>query len=302
MSFLSLMVSDANVYNEAVTLSGVTIKTTAVYSAIAHATDLKKPGSVISMSFSNGKGYINPLEVTAINYAVRAGVPVVKSTANEGNKYKEDFDTAYPELITVGYAVDGKIKSNFGKYGPDLLVDESGNTLTPNKTGGADETQFAKMQSSGATAIVSGIVSRMRNTCPKATPAEIKSALMSSADKYTGIHSEYVKGGYVNALKAIDKLKMYDSCIDLNAMTWEVLMTNSLVTNAIINLTNTPALYKTEFTKSCSSQGGTMQPYAGPAGSDWYQCRNATGNLSVAICHNGQGLVKACDPVTKKPI
>lgn len=306
MSFLSLMVSDANVFNEAVTLSGVTMKTSTVYSAIIHATELKKPGSVINMSFSNGYGYINALEVSAIQYAVRAGIPVVKSTGNEGKKYKEDFDTNYPDLITVGYAVAGKMKSNFGKYGPDLLVDESGNTLTPNKNGGADETAFASVQSSGAAAIVSGIVSRMRNSCPKATPADIKSSLISSADKYTGIHSEYVKGGYVNTLKAIDKLMALDICKDLNAMAWEILDISG--GNNIISIANMMPLFVSEITRSCNAQGGQIEDYVRYPNEKLIMCSkvdvaaNTRRPVTPYICTNFAGLVKACNPLTKKPI
>ena len=70
-------------------------------------------------------------------------------------------------------------------------------------------------KSSGATAIVSGIVSRMRNTCPKSSPDEIRDALMTTATKYTGFYHQKVLGGYVNPKAALDKLKTSLSCVDI---------------------------------------------------------------------------------------
>lgn len=223
MAFDMLMVSDANVRLTAIPDLGSTGIYTpyipeAINNAVLTKTDTNTP--VLNLSFSAAPGNESENTIQGIKAAYNSGIPVVQSAGNS-----EVFVDNMPylkERIVVGFTLLGQMRSNYGESGPDLLVEEEGFAPIPIKSGQYKNEVFVNAYaSSGATALVSGIVSRMRNTCPKSTPDEIKDTLITTATKYTGQHAVFVKGGYVNPKAALDKLKTLPSCKPTVELGWQ---------------------------------------------------------------------------------
>ena len=241
MSFLSLATSDAQVYPVAIGINDA--KKTGLLqdklaSGIEHAIADSIPVKQNVINASWGSRHGNPPDVTrAFADAVKNNINVVQAIGNK-NEHTWPGIVYDDNIITVGFALsngasgaDGKVLgSDFGNDGPDLVVNEDGYTPYVLDAVNLDKKPFGKMYSSGASAIVSGIVSRMKNSCPEASTKTIKESLCKTATKLTvfpdgktnsvndlisrqyNYKNSFVKCGLVEPMKAIDDLMARPEC------------------------------------------------------------------------------------------
>jgi subtilisin family serine protease len=153
---------------------------------------------VANMSFA---GPSDPLMERTLAAAYRKGIVLVAAAGNAGPSSPPLYPAAYPEVVAVT-ATDAKRRpyaaANTGAHiavsarGVDVLVARAGN-----KYGTESGTSFAA-------ATVSGVTALMREMRPKASPDEIRAALVNTAVTMTGGESGKTSGhGLVDASAAV---------------------------------------------------------------------------------------------------
>lgn len=143
----------------------------------------------------------------AIQFAINNGVTVIAASGNSNTS------VAYPannsNVISVGATDQNDYKAPFSNYGSNLTIAAPGvgiySTQLNNTYNSSDGTSFASP-------IVSGVVALMLSINPSMTPAQIKDALITTADKVGGYN--YINGrsnelgyGRLNAYAAVNSAK-----------------------------------------------------------------------------------------------
>ena len=143
----------------------------------------------------------------AIQFAINNGVTVIAASGNSNTS------VAYPannsNVISVGATDQNDYKAPFSNYGSNLTIAAIGvgiySTQLNNTYNSSDGTSFASP-------IVSGVVALMLSINPSMTPAQIKDALITTADKVGGYN--YINGrsnelgyGRLNAYAAVNSAK-----------------------------------------------------------------------------------------------
>ena len=179
---------------------------------------------VISLSYSSGSTL--PYEEDPLAFAVErawnAGIVVVVSAGNDGEKAKQLSAPAYdPFVIAVagaerekkGFAFARWTSSGDGERNPDVTA--PGTSIESLRVPGSyidqehpegyvDEQLFKGSGSSQAAAVVAGGVALLLDARPDLTPDEIKSLLMSKGEKVDG-DKKYGKAELIQLDKIVDK-------------------------------------------------------------------------------------------------
>ena len=185
--------------------SGTTVQlgyaTAAVYYAVSHG------ATVINMSFGGSSDY-TPLDA-AISYATSHGVPVVIAAANNSSNndtspvWPANDSLTNPGVITVG-AVDatGALASfsNFGAasvdvFAPGVIVPVS---LDPAASSSGGALVGPASGTSFAAPLVAASVAVYRQLNPAATPAQIRTAVETTAVPVAALDGMGVSPGVVN--------------------------------------------------------------------------------------------------------
>lgn len=225
-----LMSGDSELYPIAISHTG-DIDNSIVPDAFAHAHDTCTTNDkcVVNKSFSRADGN-NAEETIQIAKLAAKSIPVIEAVDNEAR-----LNTTVPvnaNTITVGAVVvnpagQKELMSEHGPgIGPDIAVLETGTAphWWQENTNDAVVGPFSDGGTSKATAMVSGIVARIKSNCPDATPLQIRDALIFTAEKLpvlptnTGSASTnsanaainakngYLRGGLIKPTLALDSL------------------------------------------------------------------------------------------------
>lgn len=169
---------------------------------------------VANLSLSGPKG--DPALKAAVTYAVSKGVTIVAAAGN-GGAPSVGFPGAYPEVIAVGAVGRDKTRASYSNYGEALdLVAPGGDggfdavgepeegVLQQTLKGDSSTFCYCLMAStSAAAAQVSGTAALLVGSGRKTSPAEVRSALLSSAqDLGSPGHDPEYGAGLVQAAAA----------------------------------------------------------------------------------------------------
>lgn len=135
----------------------------------------------------------------AVAYAIAHNVVVVAAAGNYGTT-AQSWPAAFPGVISVAASGQQDSLATYSNYGSWVDVDApAGQTTTY-----YDGTYINVGGTSLASPVVAGIAGLMLSAKPTATPAEIQSAMMSTADPVQGTHT--IASGRINAYNAITAL------------------------------------------------------------------------------------------------
>ncbi|RYG31972.1 hypothetical protein EON81_21720, partial [bacterium] len=156
--------------------------------------------AVISMSLG-GYGAANPAFQAAVNYATSKGSVVIASAGNDNtnNDTRPHYPSDYNNVICVGSTDASDRKSDFSNFGQRVDVAAPGTNVYATVPGGYDYLSGTSM----ATPNVAGLLGLMRTYAPKATPAQLRLALLKGTDPV----GTWVATGRVNASKALTLLR-----------------------------------------------------------------------------------------------
>jgi len=152
---------------------------------------------VVNMSFA---GPEDPILAKAIEAADAKGMVLVAAAGNGGPEAKAAYPAAYANVIAVtATGNDDKLYSsaNRGSY---IAIAAPGVDIIAAAPGGAYDISSG---TSLAAAHVSGIAALMLEKNPKATPKDVREALMQSAHKLPGSRIEETGAGIADAAAAL---------------------------------------------------------------------------------------------------
>jgi subtilisin len=153
---------------------------------------------VVSMSFgSNGS---NTTEHNAIIKAYNAGITLVAAAGNDGAANSVDYPGAYPEVIAVSALNSNLSLASYSSYGPEVDIAAPGTQVYSTYKG----TAYATLSgTSMATPHVTGVAALRIAQNPSQSPAEIKTALQTTATNI-GLTADKQGAGLVNADAVVD--------------------------------------------------------------------------------------------------
>lgn len=177
--------------------SGCSGSTAGIAQAIIDAAD--QGARVISMSIGGGS---SSAMLNAVNYAYNKGVVLVAAAGNDGGSNSIDYPGAYPNVIAVGALDSNKARASYSDGGSqlDVMAPGTGVISTYNSATNAYATMSG---TSMATPHVAGAIALALSCAPSATPAQVTSALYSTADD---LGTPGFDTAYGNGLARADKL------------------------------------------------------------------------------------------------
>lgn len=153
---------------------------------------------VASMSF--GSDASNTSEHDAIIKAYNAGITLVAAAGNDGVANSVDYPGAYPEVIAVSALNSNLSLASYSSYGPEVDIAAPGTQIYSTYKG----TAYATLSgTSMATPHVTGVAALRIAQNPSQSPAEIKTALQTTATNI-GLTADKQGAGLVNADAVVD--------------------------------------------------------------------------------------------------
>jgi subtilisin family serine protease len=153
---------------------------------------------VISMSF--GSYDSNTSEQDAVIKTYNAGITLVAAAGNDGAANTVNYPGAYPEVIAVS-AIDSDLKlASYSSYGPEVDIAAPGTQVYSTYKGSGYATMSG---TSMATPHVTGVAALRIAQNPSQSPAEVKTAIQSTATNL-GLTSDKQGAGLVNADAVVD--------------------------------------------------------------------------------------------------
>lgn len=263
-----------------------------------------------TINLSSGfEGEAEPLEYTKAKEKAAVGdMLLVAAIGNTGKKspvYVKDD----PSAITVGHLVDGELRSSYGANGPDIVIEEEGEvpfyfSAFMNR---AIYNHFRNLQSSGAAAITSAMMSRVRNVCPKATVPQIREAVFKTAikipeakgrldnrDAYVNEKNSHVRHGILDPEGAARELK---NTVCRTKTSWTYYTPGASLNNYTgrWNPKTAPVLVA-PMTLACAELGGTLQPIEDKG--DIYCTKTGAAlhpNICLGVTGPERGVIKPCN-------
>ncbi len=183
---------------------------------------VEKGVDVINMSL--GRVYFDgpdPLEQTAVANAVNAGVTIVAAVGNERLGHA-GYPAAYEEVIAVSATSPGnQFDLGYSNYGPEIDVAAPGtNIYSASAIGTFLDNEFGDgkgyMTISGtsmASPNVAGVATLIKAQNPEYTPAQVRSALLESAQDAGDLgRDDYYGHGVVSAYASLlDRSELLDA-------------------------------------------------------------------------------------------
>lgn len=179
---------------------------------------------VINMSM--GTSGSDPILEQAIDNAVDAGVTVVAAAGNcgsssyayQGCSYQGEvlYPAVLPNVIAVGATDSSNNRSDFSSYGSpvDVMAPGQGSIKSTMWTKNNQTSAYSSSLAgtSFASPIVAGVVALKIGQEPAITPAEVRSELISSANKVNGMGNKFFSNYYGYGLIDVYKLFHQASC------------------------------------------------------------------------------------------
>ncbi len=179
-------------------------------SAINYVSMMKLRGiNLVASNNSYGaSGYVAS-EYNAIAGNAAAGVLFAASAGN--SSYNNDGSLAsYPasykldNILSVASTNRNDVRSSFSNYGPNSVhLAAPGESIWSTYKGG---TYASLSGTSMAGPHVAGVIALAAAYRPQATPAQIRTAILSSVDPLAGLSGVVITGGRLNARKALEAL------------------------------------------------------------------------------------------------
>ena len=188
-----------------------------IVAAIEYAAD--NGANIINMSLG-GPDY-DAAMLAAVNYATSRGVLVVAASGNCGDSSVDEcagmvgpgrmaYPAKYENVLSVGATNSGDSRASFSSYGPELDITAPGSSVGP-LVGWSSSLPTSGYSSSGsgtsyASPMVAGLAGLVRARLGSPTVAQLRSAILDSADKVVGMSSQNRTDTYgygrINAHKA----------------------------------------------------------------------------------------------------
>lgn len=188
-----------------------------IVAAIEYAAD--NGANIINMSLG-GPDY-DAAMLAAVNYATSRGVLVVAAGGNCGDSSVDEcagmvgpgrmaYPAKYENVLSVGATNSGDSRASFSSYGPELDITAPGSSVGP-LVGWSSSLPTSGYSSSGsgtsyASPMVAGLAGLVRARLGSPTVAQLRSAILDSADKVVGMSSQNRTDTYgygrINAHKA----------------------------------------------------------------------------------------------------
>jgi len=179
------------------------------YDGIIWAAD--NGADAINMSW--GGGGVSTYGQNVCNYAWNAGVILIAAAGND-NTNQQFYPAAYDNVVSVAATTNGDAKSSFSQYGTWIDVAAPGSQiLSTNEGTGYSMSQGTSM----ASPMVASLVGLMISHAPSATPSDIVSCLLSSADNIESANPNYqgqLGSGRINAEEALICLNAFTYSLD----------------------------------------------------------------------------------------
>ncbi|MFG2601799.1 S8 family serine peptidase [Streptomyces sp. NPDC048462] len=181
------------------TVSG---STSPIAKGIEYAVD--HDADVISLSLGDAGNFVqdyNADEAYAIGQSVSRGVTVLASAGNSGDEDNSgSYPAGYPSVISVAATGQDGARASFSTVRSHNAVAAPGVGITMAKKSGGFTT---KDGTSPACALTAGVVALMLSHNPKLTPAQVRSALTTTAHHPEGGRDALVGYGLINAPAAV---------------------------------------------------------------------------------------------------
>jgi subtilisin family serine protease len=146
-----------------------------------------KPTGPAVVNYSIGSPPNSTLD-RAVQKVIDAGIPVVVSAGNNAQSVTHDSPARVADAITVGSTTTSDRGSSFSNYGGGVDIFAPGSDIKSAFPTSTTATKFLSGTSMAAPA-VAGAVARYLQAYPKATPAQVRTALVgdSTRDELTSI-------------------------------------------------------------------------------------------------------------------
>ncbi|MFC9926914.1 S8 family serine peptidase [Streptomyces sp. NPDC127190] len=165
--------------------------------AVDHGAD------VISMSFGSADGFAtyDDEDTDAVSYALRAGVTLLASAGNAGDKGNDiSYPAGYPGVIAVAATQQSGARADFSTVHTYNDVAAPGvGIVSARNTGGYEPVNGT----SPACALAAGVVALMHAKNPKLTPAQVNAVLISTARRPASGASALLGWGRIDADAAV---------------------------------------------------------------------------------------------------
>ncbi len=160
------------------------------------------------INLSLGSTGSDPLVAEQVDYAHSQGVVVVAAAGNE-NTGSLSYPANYSTVIAVGASDSNDVRASFSNYGPNLALLAPGTSICSTSWSSANQTSRYTCGSAGtsfSSPIVAGSVALLLSQNSSLTPAQVRSALTSTATKVAGM-----SGQSFTTLYGYGRLNVYDA-------------------------------------------------------------------------------------------
>lgn len=160
------------------------------------------------INLSLGSVGSDPLVAEQVDYAYAQGVVVVAAAGNE-NAGSLSYPANYATVIAAGASDSNDSRASFSNYGSNLTLLAPGTSICSTSWSNANQTSRYTCGSAGtsfSSPIVAGSVALLLSQDPSLTPAQVKSALTSTATKVAGMN-----GQSFTTLHGYGRLNVYDA-------------------------------------------------------------------------------------------
>ena len=140
-----------------------------------------KPSGPSVVNFSIGGPPSATLD-RAVQKVINAGIPVVVAAGNESESAARSSPARLADAITVGSTTTSDEKSSFSNYGSRVDIFAPGSSIKSALPTSSTATGYLS-GTSMATPFVTGAVARYLQAYPRATPAQVRAALVGDATK-----------------------------------------------------------------------------------------------------------------------
>ncbi len=170
--------------------------------ALIYAADNGAKVANMSLALDGDSPYVRD----ACNYALDAGVTLCAASGNSAQTQPGviAFPAAYDGVIAVGATDRDDVRASWSQYGAELAVTAPGRSIRAAIIGTGYTSEF--QGTSAAAPHAAGVCALVLSINPNLTPAQMKAALMQSADdKGAPGWDQYFGAGRINAYKALFK-------------------------------------------------------------------------------------------------
>ncbi|MEM6345132.1 MAG: S8 family serine peptidase [Bacteroidota bacterium] len=171
------------------------------YSGVAYA--MAAGADVISMSWG-GYGSSNTIQ-NLFDQAYAQGIVLVAAAGNDDTN-NTFYPAGYNHVISVAATGSTDEKASFSNYGNWITVSAPGVSIL-STVAGADNTYAYQSGTSMATPLVAGLCGLLKSFNNSATPADIETCIINSADNIDNENPNYVGqlgAGRINALQSLN--------------------------------------------------------------------------------------------------